>query len=83
MELMLSIIAVTVLVVTFLFSALVTLEALNVLQSQVFDYLNEYTCNEIQCIVEKWVYDTKVTERAAQHILLCFIKNVGNAKSKG
>lgn len=66
MELMISIIAVIISFVTFLYTVLVeyrgeqrekkqaTLEALNILQEQVFDRLNEYTFAEIREISDKW-----------------------------
>lgn len=66
MELTISIVAVIVSVATFLFSVMVTyrgeqrekkqatLDALNVLQEQVFDNLNEYTFGEIRQIAEQW-----------------------------
>ena len=66
MKLIISIIAVIVSVVTFLFSALVTfrgeqrekkqatLDALNILQEQVFDNINTYTFGEIKDIADKW-----------------------------
>lgn len=66
MELTISIIAVIISFVTFLYSVLVeyrgeqrakkqaTLEALNLLQKQVFDKLNEYTFAEIRDISDKW-----------------------------
>lgn len=67
MELTISILAFIVSLATFLFSVLVTyrgeqrekkqatLDAINVLQEQVFDHLNTYTFGEIQDIAEKWV----------------------------
>lgn len=66
MELIISIIAVIISFVTFLYTVLVeyrgeqrekkqsTLEALNLLQEQVFDKLNEYTFAEIKDISDKW-----------------------------
>lgn len=66
MELAISIIAALVSIAAFLFSIMVTyrgeqrekkqatLDALNVLQEQVFDKLNTYTFGEIQNIAEKW-----------------------------
>ena len=66
MELTISILAFIVSFATFLFSVLVTyrgeqrekeqatLDALNILQEQVFDNLNEYTFGEIKNIAEQW-----------------------------
>lgn len=66
MELILSITAVIVSFATFLFTVIVTycgeqrekkqatLEALNVLQEQVFDNINQYTFNKIKDVADKW-----------------------------
>jgi hypothetical protein len=66
MELTISILAVIVSIATFLFTIMVTyrgeqrekkqatLDALNVLQEQVFDKLNMYTFGEIRDVAEKW-----------------------------
>lgn len=66
MELVISIIAVLVSGATFLFTVMVTyygeqrekkqatLDALNVLQEQVFDNLNTYTFNDVKEIATKW-----------------------------
>lgn len=66
MEVLISIIAVLVSFATFLFTVLVTyrgeqrekkqatLDALNVLQEQVFDNLNQYTFGEIRNIAVQW-----------------------------
>lgn len=66
MELTISILAVIVSIATFLFTVMVTyhgeqrekkqatLEALNVLQEQVFDNLNTHTFGEIAEVAEKW-----------------------------
>ena len=66
MELIISIIAVLVSGATFLFTVMVTyhgeqrekkqatLDALNVLQEQVFDNLNTYTFNDVKEIATKW-----------------------------
>jgi hypothetical protein len=66
MELTIAITAVIVSFATFIFTVIVTyhgeqrekkqatLEALNVLQEQVFDNLNQYTFNEIRDVADKW-----------------------------
>ena len=66
MELIISILALTISFISFIFSVFVTykgeqrqkkqatLDALNDLQEQVFDHLNRYTFYEVKEIVNKW-----------------------------